>query len=142
MNKKLLILLSLCVIIFAGFVFFKDNYNPKNNTNEPTPTQIISKNIKLKIYYEDGSTTNYETQIDDDESAFDILQAAANNQEIPLDYQQYDFGVFVKSINGVANTNEKSWIYFVNESSPEVGADNYSVKDGDVIEWKYIEPSF
>jgi len=50
--------------------------------------------------------------------------------------------VFIEEIDRRKNTNEKAWIYFLNGVSATSAADKYIVKEGDLIEWKYIEPEF
>lgn len=50
----------------------------------------------------------------------------------------YSFGSLVESIDGLANgTDKKYWIYYVNGQTAEVGADQYTLKAGDVVEWKF-----
>ena len=60
---------------------------------------------------------------------------------ITLEIQQYDFGVFVKTIAGYPSTANKAWIYFINGNSGTVAADKQEIKAGDLIEWRYIPPS-
>ena len=60
---------------------------------------------------------------------------------IPIETERYDFGVFVKSIEGRLSTAERAWIYFVNGESGQVGADQYQIYPGDVVTWRYVEPN-
>jgi hypothetical protein len=65
----------------------------------------------------------------------------AKQKNLGLKTKQYDFGVFVEQIGTIANTKDKSWIYFVNGKSGTVAADKQSLNAGDTIEWKYITPT-
>jgi hypothetical protein len=72
----------------------------------------------------------------------DILENVTTSNSIELKTKQYDFGILVESIGGIANTKEKAWIYFVNGKAGEVASDKYNLKEGDVVEWKYIKPIY
>jgi hypothetical protein len=76
------------------------------------------------------------------QTAFQALSEAAKKQNFELKTKQYDFGVFVEAIGTLANTKEKSWIYFVNGKAGTVAADKQSLTAGDMVEWKYISPAF
>lgn len=62
-----------------------------------------------------------------------------------IDYTVFDFGILVESIEGVRNDQETGqfWLYSVNrdgqEISPEVGAGQFDVQNGDVIRWTYTQ---
>jgi hypothetical protein len=140
MTKKLqLILLASLVIILSLLVINQKKVVPDVDL-QVTPTQQVSQNVKLLIDYGDGSSSNYEAELAS-QTAFDLLKAASDSQNLELDYQQYDFGVFVKSINGLESGPDKAWIYFVNGESATVGADQYQLKPGDLVEWNYMTPT-
>lgn len=54
-------------------------------------------------------------------------------------WKPYD-SVFVDSINGLKNGDEKWWQYYVNGVYGEVSSDRKKIVDGDYIEWKYEVP--
>jgi len=62
-------------------------------------------------------------------------------QRFSFEAQQYDYGVFIAGINGVANnpSTHEYWTYSVNGQSATVGADQYELKDGDVVYWSYVK---
>jgi len=76
------------------------------------------------------------------EKAFSILQKVVDMKGLRMETKQYDFGIFVQSIDGYESGSEKAWIYFVNDESGNVSADQYELKNGDKVEWKYVEPNF
>ncbi len=51
--------------------------------------------------------------------------------------QDSDYGVFVDEINGTTNNNGGFWIYYVNGEMGQVGADQYSCKADDKVEWRF-----
>ncbi|KYH37106.1 MAG: hypothetical protein AYL29_009000 [Candidatus Bathyarchaeota archaeon B24] len=63
-----------------------------------------------------------------------------------VEYTVYPFGVFVDSINGVENSKELNswWLYSIlkpdgEEVSPEVGADQYRLSNGETVVWRYTK---
>ncbi len=65
------------------------------------------------------------------ENALELLQAITT-----VESKQYDFGVFVESINGVKPDEKHFWKLFYNGEEAQVGARDLQTKTGDVIEWK------
>lgn len=47
-------------------------------------------------------------------------------------------GVYVESINGVAEDAGHGWTYYVNGGFPGYSCAYYELADGDVIEWRYV----
>ena len=63
-----------------------------------------------------------------------------------VEYTVYPFGVFVDSINGVQNSKELNswWLYSIlkpdgEEVSPEIGADQYRLSNGETVVWRYTK---
>ena len=48
----------------------------------------------------------------------------------------------VETIGDKTNSTDSAWIFYVNGKSADKGADQFEVFDGDIIEWKYIKPSY
>ena len=49
----------------------------------------------------------------------------------------YSFGDSVESIDGLAADAGHYWAFYVNGQYASVGADAYTAKSGDMIDWKY-----
>lgn len=62
--------------------------------------------------------------------------------EHQVDYQTSEFGAFVSEIDGIKNTSDTFWMFYVNGNLAEVSADKYATKAGDKIEWKYEKSPF
>lgn len=87
--------------------------------------------------------TRYELLADKD-SVWDILQRAAKEHTIQLEYQGANENaynsVYIEGINHLYEFSAgplSGWMYQVNGAYPNYGASQYELADGDVIEWHY-----
>jgi hypothetical protein len=109
----------------------------------PTPVASVQNTVSLSIDYGNGQEAiNYQSNFTGNQTALDLLTTLTKTNNVPLTVKKYSFGTLVESVNNVKNTTALAWIYFVNGQSASIGADQYIVKAGDKIEWKYIKPSF
>ncbi len=73
-------------------------------------------------------------------NALSVLDSAARQGAFPYVLDNLSFGLFVSSIGGelpLLTPPYPGWSYRVNGVSPTVGADKYTVKDGDSVLWYY-----
>lgn len=54
-----------------------------------------------------------------------------------VQYKQSSLGTFVTAIDTLEVTRETYWIYSVNDSTPNVGADRYLTGDSDRVVWHF-----
>ena len=47
----------------------------------------------------------------------------------------------IDGIAGIKSTNEQGWLYYINGKMSDKGAHDQQIKDGDLIEWKYLSYS-
>jgi hypothetical protein len=49
-------------------------------------------------------------------------------------------GVFITAIDGVGNNQagDKYWQFWLNNEYSKVGASSQRLRDGDMVEWKYL----
>lgn len=139
MNKKffLFILAASSVFLTAFFLI------PGLKVQTPPPPTKSAANLEsamIVINYGENDTSSDSLEVDEKSTAFSLLNNFAERENIPLETQQYDFGVFVKSVNGKESTPEMAWIYFVNGQSGQIAADQMKIKPGDTVEWKFIKP--
>lgn len=68
-----------------------------------------------------------------------LLLRAALEQGFEVDYDppSGEMGCFVKSIEGVENTNESFWQFWLNGEYGQVAMDQQEIKDGDMVEIKF-----
>lgn len=105
------------------------------------PTSIEVSQATITLDFGDGKVINDKLETDESTTAYSALIKLAENNNLELKTKQYDFGVFVESINGLKSGADMAWIYFVNGESGQVAADQMEVNPGDKVEWKYIKPS-
>lgn len=141
-HKPRVILFSLLVfvIVLIGVSYFvKKNAKPEI-IPQPTPFAEEQKKITLAIDFGSESTLFFDYSFSEEKSAYDALKETLEKEKISYEIQQYDFGVFVKSIDGKESSADMAWIYFVNGEAGQVAADQTKINSGDSIEWRYIKP--
>ena len=94
----------------------------------------------LVVDYGEGDPVVYSIEIAEGSTAFSLLKNITEKENISLETQQYDFGVFVKSIGGKESSAEMAWIYFVNGEAGTIAADQMNINPGDSVEWRFIKP--
>lgn len=151
MKKKSTILFFIAVILAAGWwTFGKKNLNYQQ-TDQPVYEEYKEQEIRLVLDFGEGLIATYSGipinnlgNANGEEasmSAFGLLRKTAEKENFKIETEQYDFGIFVKSIAGRESSAEKAWIYFVNGEAGNVAASEYKLNEGDVVEWKYIKPN-
>ncbi len=88
-------------------------------------------------------TTTYEL-LSEKDTVWDVLQRATKEHKIQIEYQGANENiynsVYVEGINNLYEFSAGSlsgWMYKVNGVYPNYGCSQYTLKDGDVIEWHY-----
>jgi hypothetical protein len=116
-----------------------DEEQAKLDITEPV---IVQKVVSLVIDFGDNNIKSFDNiEINDNTTVFDILKKITTENNLDLKYSQSGgLGAFIESINGSKNNfkENKFWQYWVNNKFALVGAGGYVLKDGDVVEWKYI----
>lgn len=151
-NNKKIIWLGLTISLFFVFIFFitkdigqnivptslSENYQsvklppalPLNKGEEKIGDRVILEIEEIK----------YEAKIGKEESVYDFMLELQKESKINFKDQNYPgMGKLIEEINGVKNSGEKNWIYYVNNKKAKIGVSNYKVKSGDVVSWKYEE---
>jgi len=141
MSKKFFFfILAAAGVIFTAFLLISKYKIINTPEVSPTP-QVNSQNATLVINYGGGNTSTYNPDVVGDSTVFSLLKTISEKENILLETQQYDFGVFVKTIGSKESGSNMAWIYFVNGESGTIAADQMKVNPGDTIEWKYTPPS-
>lgn len=143
MNENLLKLIAvalLCTTIAAG-AFAVNNYYKYTILEENYQKILIELDeftalIDIMIDYSNGTIVWYnDTRIQIGASLLNATDIACN-----IEVQTSNFGSFVTSVNGVNQDGSHFWIWSVYEdewSMGPVGADQFSLHDGDIVGWKY-----
>lgn len=141
-NKKLTII-TLIIVAWVGVwqikqkIFDQKTEAPAKadeltvaKTVAATPTTAPTTDITAT---ETARTEQILLNIEQDSAdAWQMLQNQAQ-----VDFEQYDFGVFIKGINGLAADNKNYWAIYINDEFAQTGIDQLEVKKGDVVKLVY-----
>jgi len=146
------IIQPLIKIAVVGVIFFSGFYLGHQIALSPSdgqPAASVSSAeiiLTLRIDNGQGEIRNFGDLTQTTEATvFDLLQAvsavAANN--FSFTYKDYGagMGAFITGIDGRANDplGGQYWQYWVNGQYSKIGASNYHLKSGDLVEWKYLK---
>ncbi|MEK7572546.1 MAG: DUF4430 domain-containing protein [Patescibacteria group bacterium] len=143
-NKKIIWLgLAISLFFFLIFIFTKDIGQNANSASPPlsildsSPTPRVGENAKDKAFLEiDGKIL--ETTIVEEENVYDFMVKLKEERKIDFKDKTYSgMGKLIEKINGIKNSGEKNWIYYVNNKKANIGVSNYKLNSGDVVSWKY-----
>lgn len=138
-------------IFFIGFYTGQQYVPPALPDNEqPAAEQRDAEQITVSLMLDYGNgeikTFNKVALPEKANSVFDLLQKIAADNGLELKSQDHggDLGIFVEAINGQESdfANDQFWQYWVNNEYAKIGASNYYLADGDVVEWKYVKGQF
>ncbi len=79
-----------------------------------------------------GDIVSEQVNVPVNSTVFDAL-----NQTYSVEYTEYDFGYFVTSIDGLAQNETHSWLYYVNNESATTAVNNYVLDSGDNVTFRY-----
>ncbi len=105
-----------------------------------TEANQLLEEVEVRVDF--GDNEEAAVELVEAKTAYEALQAAAENRGWQVQVKNYDFGSLVEAINGQENNSEKAWIYFINGQSATQAADKQELKAGDVMEWKYEKPIY
>jgi len=144
MGRSKVVFLALALAVWAILASSVAVYYYVRYSEASTHLQALEEatvKVGVVIDYGNGTVEEFEGLILDVEgaTALNALLLVAR-----VEYKVYPFGVFVESINGVKNSKELNmwWLYYVRqpggeEKMPEVGADQYKLKTGETVIWRY-----
>lgn len=136
-NKKMATFTVIGVLIVAvilGFLFsdtqdFMSGMESQEDTEQLEPREDLAI---ISVFGEDGEIEGSPVEINVDHET-DVLAYMVENFSV----EGTEEG-FITSIDGVEQDESEGlyWLYYINEEMPSIGAGDYIVEDGDLIEWK------
>lgn len=135
-KNLLFILIPLIILIIAGFSLVTTGIitleTPNINTNQIDVTLIIN--------YDNENINKYIVTLTNP-TVFNVLSQASTDYNFTLraKYDEQYRSNYIYSINSVEEDNNLYWQYYLNGNYGVFGADIQTVKDNDIIEWKYEE---
>jgi len=136
------------IVFFIGMVagVFITKYQAE--LEQPT---IISKpeeiTVSLMLDFGDGTIKTYtDIKLNKNKTVLDLLKRCSKDVQnhFELDYDIHpEWGAFIKKIGEKENRkDDKYWQYWVNNIYATIGASQFELKNGDVVEWKFIKSLF
>jgi len=122
MKKVILILILIGAVVGITYAVKPRQVESPTNAEQQQEIAAIDPTVNPEYVKYSGK---------EGQSAFELLQEISQ-----VEYKQYDFGVFVESINFVRPDDQHFWKLYINGVEAQVGADQLQTKNSDVIEWK------
>ena len=101
----------------------------------PSPRQ----NIWVIIEEENGTKKSWDIKPREEELLLSIMKTLAKEKKIEMKTKEFPgLGIMIEELEGKKNGKQgKYWQYWVNETYAKVGAEAYTIRKGDVVEWKF-----
>ncbi|MER1998295.1 MAG: DUF4430 domain-containing protein [Lysinibacillus sp.] len=115
---------------------------PGTGGGETVPPVVTENKVTMSITVSASEIVLPSEQFDivADETAFDLLKRVTQEKNIALNARKTSMGMYVAGIAGVNEFDRgklSGWMFSVNGAFPEVSADVYKLKTGDVVSWIY-----
>lgn len=131
------------LLLFAltvGLFLYTSNTTAPENEIQQDATQVGTVSLTIEGLY-----TNKPTALSENETVLEVLQTLdSEDQQFQLSTKEYSgLGTLVESIHGKTNgTDTKYWQYKVNGAMPQIGADAFTLHNGDSVEWYFGKSAF
>lgn len=107
------------------------------------PAVPVSEGVKILITGADGEVILPVTEVEfsEGQTVFTVLYDITRGKGIHMEYSGSKKYAYVKGINNLYEFDRggtSGWKYSVNGEFPNKSCGAYSVKKGDIIEWKYF----
>jgi hypothetical protein len=117
----------------------------ESNSNQETYEEILEPKVSAMIDTGEDLLGFLDIDITEAGTVWAVLEKLSNQEE-SLTVSSIDFGdigMMINDINGFKNGNDNVyWQFWVNNEYADISADNYALKDGDVILWKFTSSRF
>lgn len=130
-RKKIIIGAVILIVLLAAFAVIYAVFGPKATQG--------SKEYILKVVDDNGETTEY-TGHTDAEYLRGALEELEKADDLTIEGEESDYGLFIDTINGVTADYSKDkayWALYVNGEYGNYGVDSQPVTDGDTYSLVY-----
>ncbi|MCK4554568.1 DUF4430 domain-containing protein [Candidatus Parcubacteria bacterium] len=148
--KFLAKIIIIAFVFLVGFYFgqqYRETAGLQNK--EPVAVEQSSEqiNVSLMLDFGDGRIKTFNNiALNNQATVFELLEKITAENDLEFKYKDYggDMGAMIELIGEPANDSKTDcyWQFWVNNEYALVGASNYGLQDGDVVEWKYIKGQF
>ena len=140
--RKLNLFLFLLLFFIVGFLLGKSYSLPPKQTNYSDQN---NNTVDLAIWHEDSLFKEYKNvPFLDEETLFALTKRQAEEDNFAFDYSPpKEYGILVVQIGEKKNGQDnKYWQYWVNNEQVQISADQYYLRPGDDIVWKFTTSEF
>ena len=130
-RKKIIIGAVIIIVLLAAFAVIYAVFGPKAAQG--------SKEYILKVVDDNGETTEY-TGHTDAEYLRGALEELEKADDLTIEGEESDYGLFIDTINGVTADYSKDkayWALYVNGEYGNYGVDSQPLTDGDIYSLVY-----
>lgn len=130
-RKKIIIGAVILVVLLAAFAVIYVVFGPKAAQG--------SKEYILKVVDDNGETTEY-TGHTDAEYLRGALEELEKADDLTIEGEESDYGLFIDTVNGVTADYSKDkayWALYVNGEYGNYGVDSQPLTDGDIYSLVY-----
>ncbi|HCJ75382.1 MAG TPA: hypothetical protein DHV88_02960 [Roseburia sp.] len=130
-RKKIIIGAVILIVLLAAFAVIYAVFGPKATQG--------SKEYILKVVDDNGATTEY-TGHTDAEYLRGELEELEKADDLTIEGEESDYGLFIDTVNGVTADYSKDkayWALYVNGEYGNYGVDSQPVTDGDTYSLVY-----
>ena len=127
-NKNSWGLMNFVAIIIVGAILVIGGSLLGNWVSQKQAEKSIAGTFNFQPVVE--KVISYEGQ--DGKTALELLKEGRD-----VKTEESSIGVFVTGIDDTENTNEKFWMFYVDDQLAPLGADQYKTKAGEKIEWRF-----
>lgn len=138
-NKKILVLILAAVAVVAGLLTYT------SDPQQSQQTEQISAEVQTAFITIEGLYEHKEVDLTTHQTALQLLQALnQSDSRVALKTKEYSgMGTLVEGMAGKENGDQnRYWQYMINGVMPQIGADTLEIKEGDRVEWHFVESEF
>jgi len=136
----------IALVFFAVGFFLGQSYQWPNLTPEAAKQPLVQEQkITYSLQFSDSDRIEFhDIQLLENQTVLEILRKLAAENSLVLEVKNFEgIGSMITKIGDKANGQEnKYWQYFINGAYAQIGADQYKLKDGDAVEWKFSADQF
>jgi hypothetical protein len=130
-NRGIALFSITLLVLFQVLSFFPQQVDAAVLTNAATISAVDKDGNKI--------LPMTAVEIEEGETAFDILKEVTEEQDVVLDYgEDPNYGAFITSIGSIIPEGDQYWGFMINGEGAQVGASSYVVEKGDSLLFKVI----
>ncbi len=142
-KKKIYLITSYIVLLFFSYLYVKNVLKTKeidtfNEKEEKESTKEYDVNVTLN-YFDGKKTMQYARKITNTDSIYSFLQDIRNKEDLPIEFNEYTYGIEIISVQNVASKTGYKWALLKEEQDITTIISSTSIDKDTTLELKMIE---